>query len=94
MKVMKVYGLILLLCVWLSAADSSAGEGDLAEAMAENLECYPVELLSFKKQKPSIVRENAYLAAIYHESGAEPLWFQNRRDWRSFSSMKRAVNGI
>jgi len=26
--------------------------------MADHLECYPVELLSFKKQKPFIVRED------------------------------------
>lgn len=74
MKVMKICGLILLMCLWLPAADGSADEGDLAEAMADHLECYPVELLSFKKQKPSIVRKNVCLAAIYHESGAGPLW--------------------
>ncbi len=74
MKVMKVCGLLLLLCLWLPAADGRAGEGNLAEAMADHLECYPVELLSFKKQEPAIVREDVCLAAIYHESGAEPLW--------------------
>jgi len=74
MRVMNVCGLILLLCLWLPAADGSAGEKDLAEAMADHLECYPVELLSFNKQEPSIVREDVCLAAIYHESGAEPLW--------------------
>ncbi|WP_300465436.1 L,D-transpeptidase family protein [Desulfobacula sp.] len=63
-----------MLCLWLPAADGSAGERDLAEAMADHLACYPVELLSFKEQNPSIVREDVCLAVIYHESGAEPLW--------------------
>ena len=74
MKVIQFCGWVLLLCLWLPALDSRADEGGLAGAMAEHLECYPVELLSFKKQKPSIIKKDVCLAAIYHESGAEPLW--------------------
>ena len=74
MNVMKVCKILLLLCLWWPAADGSAGQGNLAQAMADHLECYPVELLSFKKQEPAIVRADVCLAAIYHELGAEPLW--------------------
>ncbi len=74
MSVMKICRILLLLCLWLPAAAGSAGEQDLARAMADYLECYPVELLSFKEQKPSIAREDVCLAAIYHELGARPLW--------------------
>ncbi len=42
--------------------------------MIDHLECYPVELLNFKNQEPSIVREDLCLATIYHELGEKPLW--------------------
>ncbi len=46
----------------------------LATAMAEYLECYPLELLSFKDQKPSATSRNLCLAVIYHKKGLSPLW--------------------
>ncbi|WP_187149360.1 L,D-transpeptidase family protein [Desulforapulum autotrophicum] len=58
----------------MPAVDGIASEEDLARAMADHLECYPVELLSFKDQKPSIASEDVCLATIYHELGAKPLW--------------------
>ena len=77
MKIFRCGGWILMLCFWLHAGDVNAGADDLSGAMADHLECYPVELLSFKKQKPSIIKKDVCLAAIYHESGAEPLWVSN-----------------
>ncbi len=74
MSVMKIYRIVLLLCFWLPVANGIAGEQDLARAMVDHLECYPVELLSFKDQRPSIASEDLCLAAIYHELGAKPLW--------------------
>ena len=46
----------------------------LASAMAEYLECYPLELLSFKDQKTTITSRNLCLAVIYHKKGLSPLW--------------------
>ncbi|MDY0374714.1 MAG: L,D-transpeptidase family protein [Desulfobacterium sp.] len=74
MKIIKICWVILLLCLWLPAAYGDTGEQDLAKAMFDHLECYPVELLRFKEQKPSIAREDVCLAVIYHELGAAPLW--------------------
>ena len=74
MKIMKVIGIVCLICLWLSAAYSNAGERYLAKAMADHLQCYPVEMLSFKEQSPIIIKKSVCLAAIYHELGAKPLW--------------------
>ena len=73
-KIMKVIGIVCLICLWLSAAYSNAGERYLAKAMTDHLQCYPVEMLSFEEQKPIIIKKSVCLAAIYHELGAEPLW--------------------
>lgn len=74
MKIIKVIGIVCLMCLWLSAAYSNEGERDLAKAMADNLQCYPVEMLSFEEQNPIIIKKSVCLAAIYHKSGPEPLW--------------------
>ncbi len=74
MNVIKACGLLVLMWLLSTAADASPGERNLAQAMADHLKCYPVHLLSFKEQKPSIVREDVCLAAIYHKLGHEPLW--------------------
>ncbi len=46
----------------------------LSSAMAEYLECYPLELLSFKDQHPTTTSRNLCLAVIYHKKGLSPLW--------------------
>ena len=74
MKITKVCGILLLLCLWLLTENSRAAEKTFAEVMIDHLECYPVELLNFKNQEPSIVREDLCLATIYHELGENPLW--------------------
>jgi len=74
MNIMKINGIVCLICLWLSAAYSNAGERYLAKAMADHLQCYPVEMLSFEKQKPIIIKKSVCLAVIYNELGAEPLW--------------------
>ena len=73
-KIMKVIGIVCLICLWLSAAYSNAGEKYLAKAMTDHLQCYPVEMLSFEEQKPIIIKKSVCLAIIYNELGAEPLW--------------------
>jgi len=50
----------------------------LTTAMAEHLECYPLELLTFKDQLPSPASQNLCLAAIYHERGLSPLWVTSK----------------
>lgn len=75
MKIIKVCcGLLLVLCLWLRTVDISADERGLAQVLVDHLKCYPVALFSFKSQKPSIVRKDLCLAAIYHKLGAKPLW--------------------
>ncbi|WP_242637596.1 L,D-transpeptidase family protein [Desulfobacter hydrogenophilus] len=66
------------MCLWLSAAYSKAGERDLAKVMADHLQCYPLEILSFEEQNPIIIKKSVCLAAIYHKSGAEPLWVSEK----------------
>lgn len=51
-----------------------AEQPTLAEAMAQFLECYPVELVFRDQQEHSIIRKDVCLATIYHEIGARPLW--------------------
>ncbi|WP_084068396.1 L,D-transpeptidase family protein [Desulfocicer vacuolatum] len=50
----------------------------LASAMAEYLECYPLELLTLKDQLPSAASQNLCLATIYHKKGLVPLWVTSR----------------
>ncbi|WP_246294224.1 L,D-transpeptidase family protein [Desulfobacter latus] len=42
--------------------------------MTDHIQCHPVEMLSFEKQQPIIIKKSVCLAAIYQKSGAEPLW--------------------
>lgn len=46
----------------------------LVKAMTDHLSCYPVELISLRKQQPVLDREDVCLAAIYHELGTAPFW--------------------
>lgn len=55
------------------SADETALD-PLASAMAEYLECYPLELLTLKDQLPSASSQNLCLATIYHKKGLSPLW--------------------
>lgn len=42
--------------------------------MAERISCYPLELFNVHQQKPVISVKELCLAAIYHQTGARPLW--------------------
>ena len=42
--------------------------------MLAHLNCYPMELIDFHKQKPLLESKEFCLATIYHEKGAQPLW--------------------
>ena len=64
---------ISLLSPYLAYADETKLD-PLASAMAEYLECYPLELLTFKNQLPSATSQNLCLATIYHKKGLSPLW--------------------
>ncbi len=46
----------------------------LVSAMAKYLECYSLELFSFKNQQPLSVPRNLCLLEIYHKNGLSPLW--------------------
>ncbi|MBW2185356.1 MAG: L,D-transpeptidase family protein [Deltaproteobacteria bacterium] len=50
----------------------------LASAMAEYLECYSVDLVSFKDQQPSSVPRNLCLLDIYQKNGRSSLWVSSR----------------
>ncbi len=68
-----VFVLIPLLTPCPVSADET-GLDPLASAMAEYLECYPLELLTLKDQLPSATSQNLCLATIYHKKGLSPLW--------------------
>lgn len=73
---MKYFNTVVCLTVsfLFSLLPSSGGAQTLIEAMTEHLQCYPVELVSLEKQRPSITNQEVCLATIYHEMGALPLW--------------------
>ena len=66
----------LLVIFILSARDSQGADkaDELQKAMLAQLNCYPMELIDFHKQKPLIDSKEFCLATIYHEKGAQPLW--------------------
>ena len=74
------YGSVIFCAVFFLCTFSVAGTDaqeigdDLARAMADQLSCYPIELLDFKKQEPIVEVKDVCLATIYHETGARPLW--------------------
>ena len=76
----KLLQVLLLLVLVVAPAPGARAENmlpmptSLATAMAEYLECYPLELLSFKGQQPATVSRNLCLAEIYHKKGLTPLW--------------------
>ena len=66
----------LLVIFVLSTRDSQGADkaDELQKAMLAQLNCYPMELIDFHKQKPLIDSKEFCLATIYHEKGAQPLW--------------------
>lgn len=63
-----------MLIIPTSKAFSDNGIDPLTVAIAEHLECYPLELISLKNQQPSSISFNFCLSEIYHKYGLSPLW--------------------
>ena len=67
---------ILLMTFIMPARHSNGADSshELQKAMLAHLNCYPMELIDFHKQKPLLESKEFCLATIYHEKGAQPLW--------------------
>jgi murein L,D-transpeptidase YcbB/YkuD len=88
--------LILLIVLILLSGNSTAADkaDELQQAMTAHLDCYPMELIDFDKQKPLLETKEFCLAIIYHETGAQPLWVNedgpNSKARIIFDFLKRA----
>jgi len=73
--IFMVMAFVLMPLLMVSPVFSQETPSDpLASAMAEYLQCYPLELLTLKDQQPATITKNLCLAAIYHKKGVVPLW--------------------
>ncbi len=83
----------LLVCLSFPATIQAQNK-TLAEAMVEHLSCYPLELVTLRNRKPTIIEKDLCLAAIYHETGVRPLWVTEEgpgaRAETAFSYLKNA----
>ncbi len=68
------FTVILSLIFHQQTSQATERQSELAQAMAEHIECFPLELLQMTQQTPTITTRDLCLATIYHERGAEPLW--------------------
>lgn len=58
----------------LCCAETDEAKGEMQQAMAARLSRYPAKLMDAEKNQPIITAKDLCLAAIYHETGARPLW--------------------
>lgn len=66
---------LLIIFILLTRNSNGADKAqELQQAMLAHLNCYPMELIDFHKQKPLLESKEFCLATIYHEKGAQPLW--------------------
>jgi len=66
---------LLIIFILLTRNSNGADKAqELQQAMLAHLNCYPMELIDFQKQKPLLESKEFCLATIYHEKGVQPLW--------------------
>lgn len=66
---------LLIFFILLTRNSNGADKAqELQQAMLAHLNCYPMELIDFHKQKPLLESKEFCLATIYHEKGVQPLW--------------------
>lgn len=66
---------LLIIFILLTRNSNGADKAqELQQAMLAHLNCYPMELIDFHKQKPLLESKEFCLATIYHEKGVQPLW--------------------
>lgn len=73
-QALTVFFLMMAFMLLNRSSSGADKEADLQQAMTAYLNCYPLELIDFHKQKPLLESKEFCLATIYHETGVQPIW--------------------